>query len=112
MPWQSYNDRVAAEGWLDVREAAERLAGNARRLGIDAFHASLGLEIGASLPGRVWVAICCYCLELVDPHDTCPVFRLELAHSWCPRCPRNGADVLVAAIPGVGEGNPWKAREE
>lgn len=80
-----------------------RVIGNARRLGIDAFHTAFALDLVAPVEGREWVPLCSSCVEriehtLADEH----VYRLalETRHSagGCARCSYSGCDTLVVSL--------------
>lgn len=75
---------------------------NARRMGHDALHTSIALDLVAPVEGRTWTALCCWCLDRIDPGA--PSRRLALTpHATfpggCSRCSYAGADTLCAAIP-------------
>jgi hypothetical protein len=80
------------------------VASSARRLAIDALHASVAMDLVAPVEGRTWTAICCWCLERVEhdiPDEYVHRLGLETWHSFpggCMLCPYYGCDTLVAAI--------------
>jgi hypothetical protein len=70
-----------------------RLIENANRLGKDALHASVALEL---VTGRAWRALCCWCLDKVDPQGEREAVRLHVGGD-CPCCPYSGRDTLLVA---------------
>lgn len=79
-------------------EMIERIIGNARRLGIDAFHTAAALDLVAPQPGCHWLAICCWCFEERADQNAL-IYRVNDATAgWCQCCPYAGRDTLVAAI--------------
>lgn len=77
---------------------ADRIIGNARRLGTPAIAVATALSIVAPQPEHEWHALCCHCLG-----ERGQAFRLSFDSKQsagdCPECPVSGCDVLVVLLP-------------
>ena len=89
----------------------DRIIGNARRLGIDAFHTAAALDIVAPLEGRTWVNLCCWCLDRdapATPDDL--VHRVaDACAGGCARCAYFGPDTLVVSLERAATAHPDRA---
>lgn len=85
------------------RDKVARVIGNARRLGIDAFHTAFALDLVAPVEGREWVPLCCSCVDRIAHRlDDDHVYRVAM-NPWqsaggCARCPYSGCDTLVVSL--------------
>lgn len=97
-------DGLGAQRMLRI----ETIIGNARRLGIDAFHAAAALDLMAPIAGRMWIPLCCGCLDATEPAlADALVHRIAMTirHSagGCARCSYSGCDTLVVSVARAGE---------
>lgn len=87
----------------ETHSKATQIVANARRLGKDAFHTSVALDLVAPVEGRTWTAVCCSCLDRIAP-DLADAFvhrvsmTITQSAGGCMLCPYTGCDTLVAAI--------------
>lgn len=77
-----------------------RLIRNARNLNKSAFATAMALDLVAPRAGRRWVAMCCWCLDKVDPIARRTfAARLGTGADFCGSCSYTGPDTLVVSVP-------------
>lgn len=77
-----------------MSHAVQRLIDNANRLGRDPIHTSVAIEV---VTGEPWTALCCWCIERVDPAGARQAVRLRVGGD-CMGCAYIGRDTLLVGL--------------